>query len=124
MLLKDCKEQREQVVSAWRQGQLDSHLQPILPKEVIPPYSDDLFREATIQWLINADQPIAALEHPSFRNMVNITSRVTSGVKIPNQKATHCGIIDMFKGQMRSLHTWLLVGSPISLVWYSDLLHA
>ena len=43
MLPKDCKERREQVVSARRQGQLDSHLQPILPKEVIPPYSDDLF---------------------------------------------------------------------------------
>ena len=56
--------------------------------------------------------------------MVNITSCATLGVKIPNRKATRCGIIDMFKGQMRSLRTWLLVGSPISLVWYSDLLHA
>jgi hypothetical protein len=31
-------------------------------------------------------QPIQALEHPKFKDMIDFASRVTNGVKIPGQK--------------------------------------
>ena len=96
-------------------------------KEIVMPYSDNLFCNATIEWLINMDQvhfidldrscymtvlqPISALKHPSFQKMVNIASRAMTSVKIPNQKATCATIIETFKSQMRNLQTWLLVST-------------
>ncbi|KAF8876423.1 hypothetical protein BD779DRAFT_1449448, partial [Infundibulicybe gibba] len=46
------------------------------------PYSDQLFRDAAIEWLVSTDQPLAALEHPKFINMINIVARATNGVVI------------------------------------------
>ncbi|KZP31896.1 hypothetical protein FIBSPDRAFT_723521, partial [Athelia psychrophila] len=48
-------------------------------------------------------QPIAALEHPKFKDMIDIASRATNGVKIPNRKATRLAIIRMFKSQLSNL---------------------
>jgi hypothetical protein len=39
-----------------RQGQLDSHLQEVPCKECVIPYTDALFREAAIEWLVATDQ--------------------------------------------------------------------
>ena len=90
MLLKDCKEHKGKASGSQKQSQLDSHLWPMPLKEIVMPYSDDLFCNAAIEWLINTDQvhfinldrscymtvlqPIFALEHPSFQKMVNICS--------------------------------------------------
>jgi hypothetical protein len=38
-------------------------------------------------------QPIQAFEHPKFKEMIDIASQATSGVKIPGRKATHVEII-------------------------------
>jgi hypothetical protein len=38
------------------QQQLDGHLQPIVKDMKTPPYSDDHFHAAAIQWLVNTDQ--------------------------------------------------------------------
>ncbi|KAF9065988.1 hypothetical protein BDP27DRAFT_1547634, partial [Rhodocollybia butyracea] len=76
---------------------INDHASPLPPKAHIIPYSDDLFEEAAIEWLIETDQPIASLEHPKFRNMINVAACATNGVKIPNQKATRRSIINLFK---------------------------
>ncbi|KAF8440930.1 hypothetical protein L210DRAFT_3399785, partial [Boletus edulis BED1] len=83
MLPKDCK-QCKKSAAAGQWTQLDSHLQPINAKPKLAPYSDQLFHEAAIQWLVNTDQPILALEHPSFRHMIDVAARAMNGVKIPN----------------------------------------
>ncbi|KAN0094364.1 Ribonuclease H-like domain containing protein [Tylopilus felleus] len=102
MLPKDAK-QRTQKQSGSKQGRLDGHLQPIPIKENVTPYSDELFCEAAIR------VPISTLKHPSFKNMINVASRTTTGgVTIPNRKATRKAIIDMFITQMRSLRSRLL----------------
>jgi hypothetical protein len=51
---RDCKSKA--ATSQLPQGRLDSHLQDIPPPERIVPYSDRLFREAAIEWLIATDQ--------------------------------------------------------------------
>ena len=104
-----------------RQGQLDSHLQEMPRKERVIPYTDALFREAAIEWLVATDQvtisyfvhrltssilirfcvqPIQALEHPAFQKMVGIAARATNGIIIPNRKATRQEIMNMFKNQL------------------------
>lgn len=52
MLPKDRQTQKEKK----GQQQLDGHLQPIVKEVKAPPYTDDRFRAAAIQWLVNTDQ--------------------------------------------------------------------
>ena len=57
MLPKDCKQRKESAAAAAvQQTRLDSHLQPVVAKPKPTPYSDQLFHEAAIQWLVNTDQ--------------------------------------------------------------------
>ncbi|KAF9538852.1 hypothetical protein CPC08DRAFT_613377, partial [Agrocybe pediades] len=66
--------------------------------------------EAAIEWLVQTNQPIACVDHPSFKKMINIAARATTkGVKIPGRKQTHNTIIKEFKAQMRSLSERLQV---------------
>lgn len=48
-------------------------------------------------------QPIQALEHPKFKEMINIAARSTEGVHIPGRKATRTEIINLFKQQLSRL---------------------
>ncbi|PCH45151.1 hypothetical protein WOLCODRAFT_124596, partial [Wolfiporia cocos MD-104 SS10] len=77
MLPNDIKKQKEAKQSD-KQTQLDPHLRK--RSECIPPYSHLAFRQATIEWLVSTDQPLQALEHPAFRNMIQIAARATTGV--------------------------------------------
>ncbi|KIJ26339.1 hypothetical protein M422DRAFT_272626 [Sphaerobolus stellatus SS14] len=43
-------------------------------QERVIPYSDELFKQAAVEWLIATDQPIQALEHPKFQEMIDIPS--------------------------------------------------
>ncbi|EJD46027.1 hypothetical protein AURDEDRAFT_48267, partial [Auricularia subglabra TFB-10046 SS5] len=61
------------------QTSLDNHL---VEQEKIVPYSDAAFREVALEWLIATDQPISALEHPRFRELISIAARARDGVKI------------------------------------------
>ncbi|OBZ73926.1 hypothetical protein A0H81_06552 [Grifola frondosa] len=72
-------------------------------KRCIIAYSEQVFREAAIEWLIATDQPISALEHPKFKAMINIASRVTDGVKIPSRKVACKEILCLFDAQMEGL---------------------
>ncbi|KAJ7808037.1 hypothetical protein B0H14DRAFT_2380921, partial [Mycena olivaceomarginata] len=97
------------------QQTLEPHLRE-KPERVVP-YSDALFRDAALEWLIATDQPIDALTHPKFKDMIDIAGRATNGVKIPGRKATRQEIIDLFKKQMENLRVRINVSIP--LVFYS-----
>ncbi|KAJ7670970.1 hypothetical protein B0H17DRAFT_900186, partial [Mycena rosella] len=60
------------------QQKLDSHLRE-RPESIVP-YSNTIFRDAALAWLIATDQPIGALEHPKSREMINIAAQATNGV--------------------------------------------
>ncbi|KAI9513067.1 hypothetical protein F5148DRAFT_972528 [Russula earlei] len=51
--------------------------------ERVIPYSDKLFPHAAIEWLVATDQLIHALEHPKFKEMIDVASCATNAVKIP-----------------------------------------
>ncbi|KAG1784395.1 uncharacterized protein HD556DRAFT_1201395, partial [Suillus plorans] len=88
---------------------LDAHLCEPQPKEQIIPYSDAIFCEAAIEWLIETDQPIDALNHKSFKYMIDVAARATNGVKLPSRPKTCRAIIDLFKRNLTNLRRQLLV---------------
>jgi hypothetical protein len=54
-------------------------------------------------------QPIAALEHPSFKKMINVVALATNGIKTLGHKYTRILIINTFKEHMVKLRPQLLV---------------
>ncbi|KAF6749684.1 hypothetical protein DFP72DRAFT_818442, partial [Ephemerocybe angulata] len=93
-------------VAEGRQGTLDDAVEE---NANIVPYTDALFEEAAEDWLIETNQPLDALSHPRFRYMVNVASRATKGVKIPEKRQTRAHIIARFKKNMTDLHRRLNV---------------
>ncbi|KAG2074081.1 hypothetical protein BDR04DRAFT_1008948, partial [Suillus decipiens] len=85
------------------------------------PYSDKLFKQAAIKWLVATDQPIQALDHPKFQDMIDVASRATNGVKIPNRRATHTEIMRIFKNHLMRLRMTLNVSR--NLVLHAASLH-
>ncbi|KAJ7867927.1 hypothetical protein B0H14DRAFT_2246927, partial [Mycena olivaceomarginata] len=83
------------------QQSLDSHLRKKTDQPA--PYTDDLFREAAVEWLIDTDQPIDALTNPKFKVMIDIAVRATEGVNLPTRAQTRQQIIKTFKNQMNKL---------------------
>ncbi|KAI0057137.1 hypothetical protein BV25DRAFT_1767759, partial [Artomyces pyxidatus] len=109
-LPNDVKAQKEKALqAALKQSQLDPHLRPPDVKEKKVHYTDQIFHEAAIQWLVDTDQPIQAFEHPSFKRMIDIAAAATNGVDIPGRKATRAEIINTFKAQMKALRDRLNV---------------
>ncbi|KAH9987894.1 hypothetical protein BJV77DRAFT_918932, partial [Russula vinacea] len=73
-------------------------------------YTDQSFCQAAIEWLIATDQPLCALEHPKFKEMIDIAARATNRVKLPGQKSTRAEIIRLlFKNHLTSLKSRLNV---------------
>ncbi|KAG2339707.1 hypothetical protein BDR05DRAFT_836142, partial [Suillus weaverae] len=70
-----------QKASASQTG-LDNHLHEPPKVDCVLPYTDQLFRKAATEWLISTDQPIQALEHPSFHFIIHVASQSTHSVKI------------------------------------------
>jgi hypothetical protein len=57
MLPEDMKARRQEVLKkAMEQSQVDDHFQLLKPEDRPVPYSDALFKEASIQWLVETDQ--------------------------------------------------------------------
>ncbi|KIM71365.1 hypothetical protein PILCRDRAFT_28906, partial [Piloderma croceum F 1598] len=75
--VKACKEKAERT-----QQTINSHLTERKLSERVLPYTDKQFKKAAIEWLISTNQPIQALEHPKFKEMIDVASRATNGVKI------------------------------------------
>jgi len=62
MLPKDAKGRREKA-AADQQSSIDGHLKPRAPNERIVPYTDALFREAAVKWLIGTDQVLRVIQN-------------------------------------------------------------
>ncbi|KAG6858405.1 hypothetical protein C0993_005810, partial [Termitomyces sp. T159_Od127] len=79
---------------------LDNDLKEKKLKERAVKYTHKVFRQAAMEWLVATDQvrsilvstwhpilmtsqPIQALEHPKFREIIDVASHATDGVKIP-----------------------------------------
>lgn len=58
MLPDDARERKraDAAQSKVEQTHVDSHFQKLEPGEKEAPYSDELFKEAAIQWLVETDQ--------------------------------------------------------------------
>ncbi|KAF8575327.1 hypothetical protein K439DRAFT_1307070, partial [Ramaria rubella] len=79
-----------------QQTVMTDHYQPVEPGERIIPYSDELFKQVALEWLVETDQPIHTLEHPKLKEMIDIASCAKHGVCIPTNRATCAGIMEMF----------------------------
>ncbi|KIM77741.1 hypothetical protein PILCRDRAFT_47046, partial [Piloderma croceum F 1598] len=80
MLPGDVKARKEK--AEHTQQTINSHLTERKLSERVLPYSDKQFKKAAIEWLVSTDQPIQALEYPKFKEMIDVASRATNGVKI------------------------------------------
>ncbi|KAL1939214.1 hypothetical protein VTO73DRAFT_10255 [Trametes versicolor] len=104
MLPRDTDARRKQLAKQKAtQSTLTLHLREKPPPPSVVKYTNALFRDAAIEWLIATDQPIQALEHPAFRNMIDIAARATDGVRVPNRKQTRRAIIETFKRNLTKL---------------------
>ncbi|KAF9047921.1 hypothetical protein BJ165DRAFT_1583312 [Panaeolus papilionaceus] len=102
------RKEAAQAQDRTQQTSIDPHTVVSNPERVVP-YSDKLFREAAIQWLIETNQPIQALDHPRFKERIDVAARSTHGVVIPSQKKTREYIIELFKKNLASLRDRLKV---------------
>ncbi|KJA18310.1 hypothetical protein HYPSUDRAFT_115814, partial [Hypholoma sublateritium FD-334 SS-4] len=85
MLPDDAKQRRALAHEALKQTQVDDHFTTVAPGDdhkKLDPFSQALFKEAAIQWLVETDQPISAFEHPTFQHMISVAARATKGVEI------------------------------------------
>ncbi|KAF8950694.1 hypothetical protein BDZ97DRAFT_1687043 [Flammula alnicola] len=104
MLPEDTKACQAALLEEMIQTQVGDHFSQAQPEDKPEPYTDEIFKEAAIQWLVETDQqPIQAFEHPTFKKMIAIASRATCGVKIPTRKQIRKEIIQTFKDQMKAL---------------------
>ena len=56
-------------------------------------------------------QPLQALQHPAFQEMIHVASHATNGVKIDNLRNTREGILREFKHNVTVLSKRLNVSS-------------
>ena len=56
MLPEDSKARRDAAAEKLKQSQVDDHFTVVPEGEKPMPYSDEVFKEAAIQWLIETDQ--------------------------------------------------------------------
>ena len=117
--VKRCKEAEEHVIRTldpdFREKKIEQRI----------PYLNKSFHRAAVEWLVATDQvstsillyivilissqPIQALEHTKFKELIDIASCATNGVKIPGQKITWGDIKQMFKEHITKLKTQLNV---------------
>ncbi|KAJ7083048.1 hypothetical protein C8R43DRAFT_832236, partial [Mycena crocata] len=98
---KKAAAEAEEAKRKLEQQTLDPHLRE-KPARIVP-YSDDLFKQVVLEWLIATDQPLDALTHPKFVEMIDVAARAHDGVKIPGRKATREEILNLFHQQMENL---------------------
>ncbi|KAG8219139.1 hypothetical protein J3R82DRAFT_4958 [Butyriboletus roseoflavus] len=85
MLPEDSQDRKKAAISTnLKQSALDTHLREPTAIEKVVLYTDQLFHKAAIKWLITTNQPLQAVEHLSFKKMIDIASRASKGVIIPN----------------------------------------
>jgi len=67
------------------------------------------FYSSYVLFIYCMNQPIQTLEHPKFKNMIDVAARATHGVTIPNRKAMQNHIIELFKKNLTNLRSKLMV---------------
>jgi hypothetical protein len=73
MLPKDAEKRRKDAHTN-NQPRLDPHLREKQQKERTIPYTDELFRNAAIEWLVSTDQVCKA----TFLNFVSLLMKITA----------------------------------------------
>ncbi|KAG1765407.1 hypothetical protein EDD22DRAFT_775068, partial [Suillus occidentalis] len=114
MLPGDVKARKQNAA----QQNISAHLTERKLAERVVLYSDKLFKQAAIEWLVATDQPIQALEHPKFKEMIDVAARATNGIKIPGRKATRAEIMRTFKTHLTGLRSKLNVSKVDHIVRY------
>ncbi|KAF8150423.1 hypothetical protein BJ912DRAFT_869674, partial [Pholiota molesta] len=109
MLPEDTKARKADLLQKLEQSQVNEHFPKARPEDKPVPYSDELFKEAAVRWLVETDQPIQAFEHPSFKDMISTAARATRGVNIPGRKQARSHIMKSFRKQMLTLRERLNV---------------
>lgn len=119
----DVRKRKEATEKALRT--IDGDLQEKVATYVAP-YSNSLFHRKAVEWIAATDQvsrilyhiflstychsqPIQALEHPKFKELVDVASRARNGVVIPGRKATRGEIKRIFKDYLTGLRSELNV---------------
>ena len=89
MLPKDARRRRD--AAADEQTRLDSHLKDLPVKVNVIPYTDDLFRNVAIEWLVSTDQVGGLCQDRSTLPMLNSTV-ANSGISAPSipKNDRHC----------------------------------
>ncbi|KAJ3725607.1 hypothetical protein DFJ43DRAFT_1002611, partial [Lentinula guzmanii] len=90
MLPKDAKQQK------LLQSTLNGNMVKVKPKVPVIPYSHANFLQAMLEWMIATDQPLWALQHPAYQNMIHVASWAMTTIQIPNRKVTRQEIMNMF----------------------------
>ncbi|KAF5318361.1 hypothetical protein D9611_014218 [Ephemerocybe angulata] len=105
MLPKAVRARKDAASNAAANAQqtLNGHLVPIQPAPNVVKYSDALFQQAAEEWLIMTNQPIDALSHPKFHELIEVAARATDGVKIPERRAVRENIIRRFQQNVAEL---------------------
>ncbi|KAJ7265072.1 hypothetical protein C8J57DRAFT_1069374 [Mycena rebaudengoi] len=109
-LAKDVKARNAAAADAAKalaQTKLAPHLRE-RPERIVP-YTDKIWLDAALEWLVATDQPIDALSHPKFKTMINIAARATNGVRIPGRNSMRAEIMQLFHDQMDKLRIRLAV---------------
>ena len=65
-------------------------------------------------------QPIQALEHPKFKELIDVASHATNGINIPGRKGTRAETVRLFKKHLTTLKAQLNV--RVLLVFFSFLI--
>ena len=137
MLLDDTRQHRETTLDNNLQTQQTVLTDHFDTAEVVVPYSDQAFQSATIKWLVHTNQvcgffsflsiadhlllqPIQALNHATFKSMLDIASQVTKGVSLLTPKKTRDCIIHMFKQKMYLLQDRLNVCILLFTILWTD----
>ena len=64
MIPEDAKARRQEaMVNAKEQTQVDEHFHHVKPEDKPVPYSDQSFKDAAVQWLIETDQVCDVVKH-------------------------------------------------------------
>lgn len=67
-----------------------------------------------------SSQPIQALEHPKFKELIDVASRAKNGINIPGRKTTRAEIMRVFKNHLTTLKAQLNI--RVLFVFYSFLI--
>jgi hypothetical protein len=75
MLPDDTKARKTDLQQKLQQTQVNDHFDKIKPEDKPQPYSDEAFKDATIQWLVETDQVCTTSMQLFFPSNIYMLSR-------------------------------------------------